>query len=84
MPRVPNPEAGESSKMKPLDQKKMQMIQLIKEYPILYDLNHIDFKNSQTKQVIWEQIAKTLGETGEYDVHLINHNNIMLYEQHFL
>ena len=44
----------------------MRMIQLIRENPILYDLGHIDHKNTQMKKVIWEKIAEVLGETGEY------------------
>ena len=49
---------------KKVSEKKMQMIQLIKEYPILYDLAHVDHKNAAMKLVIWEQIASILGETG--------------------
>ena len=50
---------------KKVSEKKMQMIQLIKEYPILYDLAHVDHKNAAMKKlVIWEQIASILGETG--------------------
>ena len=66
MPRVPNPEYSEGAKMKPLDAKKMQMIQLIRERPVLYDLNNVDYKNRQMKQVLWEEIAKIIGETGKW------------------
>ena len=52
-------------KLKKIDQKKMQMIELIREHPILYDLGHIDHKNAQMKLVIWEKIAEILGETGK-------------------
>ena len=55
-----------TKKLKKIDEKKMRMIQLIRENPILYDLGHIDHKNTQMKKVIWEKIAEVLGETGEY------------------
>ena len=48
-----------------IDEKKMQLIQLVRENPILYDLNHVNHKNAQMKLVIWEKIAEILGETGK-------------------
>ena len=42
----------------------MQLIQLVKDYPILYDLANPNHKNSGMKLVVWEQIADILGETG--------------------
>ena len=44
----------------------MQLIQLVTENEILYDLNHVDHKNVQMKLVIWEKIALILGETGKF------------------
>ena len=52
--------------MSAIDQKKMQLIELVRENPILYDLNHINHKNAQMKLVIWEKIVEILGETGKY------------------
>ena len=52
-------------KLKKIDQKKMLMIQMIRENPILYDINHIDHKNVLMKKVIWEKIAEVLKETGK-------------------
>ena len=52
--------------MSAIDQKKMQLIELVRENPILYDLNDINHKNAQMKLVIWEKIAEILGETGKY------------------
>ena len=49
-----------------IDQKKMRLIELVRENPILYDLNHINHKNAQMKLVIWEKIAEILAETGKY------------------
>ena len=45
--------------------KKLRLIQLVKEYPVLYDLAHPDHKNSEVKKVIWDQIATELQEDGE-------------------
>ena len=58
-------DAATKENTKKVSEKKMQMIQLIKEYPILYDLAHVDHKNAAMKLVIWEQIASILGETGK-------------------
>ena len=49
-----------------IDEKKMKLIQLVRENPVLYDLNHVYHKNAEMKLVIWEKIAKILGETGKY------------------
>ena len=49
-----------------IDEKKMKLIQLVRENEILYDLSHVDHKNAQMKLVIWEKIALILGETGKY------------------
>ena len=48
-----------------LDEKKMKLIQLVRENPILYNLNHVNHKNAQMKLVIWEKIAEILEETGK-------------------
>ena len=37
-----------------IDEKMMQLIQLVRENPILYDLNHVNHKIAQMKLVIWE------------------------------
>ena len=66
MPRgAPKRDAAAKENTKKVSEKKMQMIQLIKEYPILYDLAHVDHKNAAMKLVIWEEIASILGETGK-------------------
>ena len=48
------PKASENSKKqaKKVSEKKMQLIQLVKEHPILYDLSHPDHKNAAMKLVI--------------------------------
>ena len=59
MPHVPNFKPSKKNKVKPIDQKKMQMIQWSD------DAGNVDFKNSQMKQVAWEQTAATLNEMSE-------------------
>ena len=56
-------DAATKESSKKVSEKKMQIIQLIKEYPILYDLAHVNHKNVAMKLIIWEQIASILGET---------------------
>ena len=56
-------DAATKESSKKVSEKKMQMIQLIKEYLILYDLAHVNHKNAAMKLVIWEPIASILGET---------------------
>ena len=34
-----------------INAKKLRLIQLVKEYPVLYDLAHPDHKNSEVKKV---------------------------------
>ena len=57
-------DAATKENSKKVSEKKMQMIQLIKEYAILYDLANVNHKNAAMKLVIWEQIASILGESG--------------------
>ena len=45
--------------------KKKQLIELVQGYPQLYDLSHVDYKNSAAKNVIWAEIAAILEEDGE-------------------
>ena len=56
-------DAATKENSKKVSEKKMQMIQLIKEYAILYDLAHVNHKNAAMKLIIWEQIASILGES---------------------
>ena len=46
--------------------QKLQLIQMVRDYPILYDKGHPDRLNSEIKEVIWEQIATELNEDGKY------------------
>ena len=58
---------GSSKKgLSKIDEKKMKLIQLVREHEILYDLSHVDHKNAQMKLVIWEKIPEILGETGKF------------------
>ena len=60
------PRGGSKKGLSKIDEKKMKLIQLVREHEILYDLSHVDHKNAQMKLVIWEKIAEILGETGKF------------------
>ena len=45
--------------------KKKQLIEMVQSYPILYDLSHIDYKNTAMKNVVWSEIAVILKEEGK-------------------
>nr|CAH7719377.1 unnamed protein product [Callosobruchus chinensis] len=42
-----------------------RLIEKVKEYPILYDLGHEDYKNVRKKDKIWDEIGTKLNEDGE-------------------
>ena len=46
--------------------KKRQLIELVRDHPVIYDLGHVDHKNNAIKNVIWAEIAELLKEDGEY------------------
>ena len=73
-----------AKKLKKIDHKKMLMIQMIRENPILYDINHIDHKNVLMKKVIWEKIAQVLKETGKIHFYsnVISMSIILKYTSH--
>ena len=47
------------------EQLKMQLIELVREHPALYDTAHPDHLNSSITDVIWEEIADNLGVDGK-------------------
>ena len=47
-----------------IEAKKMQLIEYIKEHPIIFDISHPDHLNSTVTKVIWEDIAQKLNEEG--------------------
>ena len=60
------PRRAAKKELSKIDEKKMKLIQLVRENEILYDLSHVDHKNAQMKLVIWEKIALILGESGKF------------------
>ena len=48
-----------------IDQLKMQLIELVREHPVLYNTAHPDHLNSSITDVIWEEIADNLGVDGK-------------------
>ena len=47
-----NEEETKRCREEDINAKKLRLIQLVKEYPVLYDLAHLDHKNSEVKKVI--------------------------------
>ena len=47
--------------------QKLRLIQMVREYPLIYDKGHPDHLNSEMKMVIWEQIATELNEEGTFE-----------------
>ena len=45
---------------------KEKLIELVKIYPISYDLSHEDYKNARKKDKAWEQIVVELKESGKW------------------
>lgn len=46
-----------------------KLIEHVKQYPILYDLGHEDYKNCRKKDKVWDQIALKLNQDGK--IHFI-------------
>ena len=51
--------------------QKLRLIQMVREYPLIYDKGHPDHLNSEMKTVIWEQIATELNEEGTFELFLL-------------
>ena len=51
--------------------QKLRLIQMVCEYPLIYDKGHPDHLNSEIKMVIWEQIAANLNEEGTFELFLL-------------
>lgn len=42
------------------------LIELIQQYPVLYDKSRKDFKNQQKKNNAWKELAETLDEESKF------------------
>ena len=51
-------------------EKKRKLIQYVQNYPVIYDLAHVDHKNNAIKNVIWAEIAELLKEDGKQLIHI--------------
>ena len=51
--------------------QKIKLIQMVREYPIIYVKGHPDHLNSDMKVVIWEQIVTELNEEGTFEQFLL-------------
>ena len=57
-------EADRKAEADRVKRQKMKLITLLREYPSIYDKGHPQHLNANTRDVIWENIATELGETG--------------------
>ena len=46
--------------------QKLKLINLIKEWPIIYDKGHQQHLNTDSKMVVWKQISEELGKSGTW------------------
>ena len=70
MPKCTNNKKSDEQRKKEADAaavtaKKRQLIELVCDHPVIYDLSHVDHKNNAIKNVIWAEIAALLKEDGE-------------------
>ena len=54
------------------EQLKMQLIELVRGHPVLYDTAHPDHLNSSIPDVLWEEIADNLGVDGKEFINVQN------------
>ena len=47
------------------ERKKYKLIELVREYPVLYDTAHPDHLNRAITSVLWAEIAPILEEVGK-------------------
>ena len=51
------PHRGAKKEMSKIDEKKMKLIQLVRENEILYDLSHVDHKNAHNEiPLLWRRL----------------------------
>ena len=70
MPKHTNNKKSDEQRKKEADAaavtaKKRQLIELVRDHPVIYDLSHVDHKNNAIKNVIWAEIAALLKEDSE-------------------
>lgn len=45
-----------------MESSSEQLIEIVKNYPVLYDLSHPEYKNTKKKDKIWDEIASKFAE----------------------
>ena len=70
MPKRTNNKKSDEQRKKEADAaavtaKKRQLIELVCDHSVIYDLSYIDHKNNAIKNVIWAEIVALLKEDGE-------------------
>lgn len=56
------------------------LVQIIEQYPVLYDYTRSDYSNRNVQDKAWEEISKTLKISGKdiFLLHIIHYINIDL------
>ena len=49
-----------------IEQKKLKLIELVRQHEVLYNTAHPDHLNSSITDVLWEEIVNILEEDGMY------------------
>ena len=62
---IPNEKTAESSS---INLKRSEFLKLIKEHPVLYDVNHPDFLRNDLMDIAWTQISTQTGINGLFFV----------------
>lgn len=44
----------------------VSLIKLVQEHPVLYDANHVHYRNKKKTEEAWNAIANILGVTGKF------------------
>lgn len=45
----------------------LQIIDIVKSHPVIYDMTHPEFKNTFLKNKLWEEIGGQLKTDGEFN-----------------
>lgn len=52
-----------------LEAEEENLINLVANHPVLYDVGDVDYRNNVVKDKVWKIIGKELNKDGEYDLH---------------
>ena len=65
-------EAQRKAENERITRQKLKLINLIKEWPIIYDKGNHQHLNTDSKMVVWEQISEELGKSGKFIKYIVS------------